>query len=806
MTGFSLSSLVRSLSNQKLFAVLNIGGLALAIALFVILISFVRYEYNFDRVLDESENLWLVQELHETPGRSSEPLPYTLGNLLPQLEDNFPDIEGSRLAEFDAVVLKGGTATAETVTAVDESFFQMFRFPALSGEPGLTLTNPDGIILTRRAALRHFGTTDVLGRSFRVNIHGTPYTYTVGAVLEDLPRQLTYSSDFYIPIVFERFGNEWWDQWGSASLTTVLKFPDRDAAGRFREAVPAFLDRQAFPSGRVKKGEFSIDITPLPSLHLAADSDGAMVAAMAAAGVLTLLIAVMNYINLATAGIGLRAREVALRKVMGATRRLITMQFMFEALATVTLAAVLGLLMAELALPFLNATIGTSLDIEYLGPNGVLWIVLVTIVVAALIAGAFPARVLAGMPASAVLASARTPGGGRSGTQIRQALVVLQFAIAITFAIGTLVMMAQIDHVRSADLGFKRGDLTTIRNFNDGALKPADRREILRSLAASPGVSGVTVAQNAPGEQLLENSITLWRASDPSVRPSLMQLEIGPDYFETFGGELVAGRLLDPRRGEDDIANSDSTDATGNINVVVNGAALRELGISDAGSAIGTTLLSPDPLTIVGIVDDIRFDGPREPVRGSVYMLNTDRIPSSLVTVRHPGVATSAAAAQLEAVWRKVAPNVPFDSISSEQNLWANFYEEDQRRAYLFLAGSIISILIACIGLYGLSAFDTNRRMKEVAIRKTLGASKGRIRALLVSQFLKPVLIANVIAWPLIYVLANRWLEGFDDGIDLPVWPFPVVAILAAAIAVGTVLSHSRRVANSEPAAGLRYE
>ncbi|GAA4775621.1 ABC transporter permease [Stakelama sediminis] len=803
--GSPFLTLYRSLTRHRLFAVLNIGGLALGIAVFLILFLFVQFERGYDRQLPGWNTLWLLQEHRVGPGESAQPGLFTMGNELLQLQADYPQLTGTRYDSMGVTVLQGPRSFAEPLAAVDTNYFRLFPFPALAGNPSQTLQEPNGLVITQRAATKYFGDQPALGRELTLRINGEDYSYRVGSVIADPPMQTTLKSDLYVPIVPARFANEWWDHWGSASLTTLLQFPDKSAAHRFEAALPGFLDRHAFPTGNVKKGKYYQSITPLSALHLATPGDRATVVTLALMGILTLLIAIMNYINLATARAGLRAPEVALRKVFGGVRSAIMAQFLGEAVVTVFVATLIGLAFAELALPLLNTAIGTSLSIRYIGAGGLALPLIAMVLVVGLIAGLYPAAILSRYRPARVLAAARTPDGGRNGTRLRQALIVAQFAIAIAFGISTSVMIAQVAHVRMADPGFQRQGLIIVRSFFDGSLDHAAQNDLMRAFRATPGVTSATVAQNAPGDQFTTNGDTVWLPGKPTVKPSMMTVQIGPDYFKTFGAHRLAGRSLDTSHGGDDLSVA-SGDRTGALNIVVNRTALKELGIASPQAAIGQAIDGTRPMRIVGVVGDMRFRDPREPVGGVIYMLDTARISSSMATIRYTGVDAATMTARLEKAWKSIAPTVPFDAKTVRQNLWQKYYQQDARRSLLFTIGAVLAVAIGCIGLYGLAAFDTSRRIREIGIRKTLGASTRDILRLLIGQFLRPVVLANLIAWPLAYFAMRKWLAGFDDRIALSPAYFLAASVIAALIAIATIFGQAWRVARAEPAKALRYE
>jgi putative ABC transport system permease protein len=383
--------------------------------------------------------------------------------------------------------------------------------------------------------------------------------------------------------------------------------------------------------------------------------------------------------------------------------------------------------------------------------------------------------------------------------------VIVQFAVAIAFAIGTTVMLAQANHVRNADLGFRRDGLYVVRSLNSGSVLPEQKTALMRAFAALPGVSHVTMAQNAPGDQNVTNFSMMYQPGMQGIRaPSLMDVRVGDQYFDTFGARLLAGRLFDRSRPADDRALR-VTGSTAPFNVVVNRTAVRLLGFASPQAAIGKPIEGDASMTIIGVVDDLRFRGPRQTISGTFYRLDTRPLNDAFITMRYRGDPQTMTDA-VEATWKRIVPTEPFQGRTIEENLYKAYYEEDTRRGRLFTMGAVLAIGIGCIGLYGLAAFDTTRRIKEIGIRKALGASTRDVLQLLVTTFLRPVLIANLIAWPLAWVAMQRWLSTFDDRISLSIRYFLLASAVALVIAIATVIGQSWRVARAEPARALRYE
>ncbi len=811
MTVSAITMLYRSLARHRLFAVLNIGGLALGIAVFLVLFLFVRFETGYDRVLPGWDKLWLVSEQYTRPGDPSDANYYTMAGELDQLRGDFPDLVGTRWWNNGTTVLQGAHATAEDLEVVDPDYFRLFPFRTLEGNPTRTLADPNGLVITAKIAKKYFGDQSAVGQTLTLALGPKTYAYRVGAVLADMPNDMTYKGDLYAPLVRARFDEPFFDHWGSTALTTFLRFPDAAAARAFEARLPGFLGRHAYPGGNMTRETYHQFLEPLSAMHLIEPADRAIVTTLGVVGTLTLLIAIVNYINLATARAGLRAREVAMRKVLGGTRGALIAQFMGEAIVTVALAALIGLALAELALPLVNAAGGTTLVIRYWGMGGVLLPLVLMVLIVGAVAGFYPAIILSGFKPAAVLASTRSPGGGRSGSRLRSALVVLQFSIAIAFAISTAVMIGQTAHIAKADVGFRRDGLIVVRSFTDPALDAAQRTGILDAFRRQPGITSVGYGLNAPGDQNSTNTSTLHRAEAPQQEFNTSVVTAGPGYFDAVGTRLIAGRLFDDAHAEDDRGRmTDKEKQRSTPNIVLNEVATRTLGFNSPAIAIGQTIngINGDGSSahVIGVVADQRFRSPRESIYPTAFTYTTGFFDDAFALVRFSGGDAPATIARLEAAWKRIAPQVPFDARSAEDNLYARYYKTDTQRARLFTIGAVLAIVIGCIGLYGLAAFDTARRVREIGIRKTLGASTRDILRLLIGQFMRPVLLANLIAWPVAFVAMRRWLAGFDDRVAMNPAFFLGASLIAVAIATLTILGQSWRVARAEPARALRDE
>jgi putative ABC transport system permease protein len=471
-----------------------------------------------------------------------------------------------------------------------------------------------------------------------------------------------------------------------------------------------------------------------------------------------------------------------------------------------------GLAIVELALPLINAAGGLSLGLDYQLDGPWLAAVFGVVLAAGLLAAVYPAFMLSGFKPAQVLASSRAPTGGRFSARLREGLVVFQFAAVVAAFILMLGFVAQIHHMQSADFGYRRDGLYLVAATRGVGVTPQQREAFWAAARQISGVTAVAASSAAPADQEQTSNMTaqrLDRASSPELATTLNWSPIGPDYFQVLGTPLVAGRFLDAAHGGDEDyvpgANAETVS-----NVLISRAAVRQLDYASPEAALDQLLeFKGRRSRIVGVVEDMRFYSPTEKVPAKLYTFNaypahwpTDW---AITLVRYSGSSDAEVRQRLEAAWRRAAPGVPFEGKTALANL-DRYYKPQRDRSNLFSLGAAVGAGIGCIGLYGLAAFNTSRRTQEVGVRKVLGASRQQVARLLVGQFLRPILIACLIAWPLAYWALRRWLSQFDDPVA--VGPGIFVAGAAAALAVGLVAVGGLgwAAASTEPSKALRTE
>ncbi|NIJ20749.1 putative ABC transport system permease protein [Sphingomonas naasensis] len=807
------------LARNRVYAAINIGGLALGLAGCLLIFNYVRYESSYDSWLPDSGRIYQVQTKFNLPGQPARNVQMSPFIVYEKLPGGFAQVEAvTSLAPGKTVTERDGQPVFIDVGTVDANFFDVLGLPFAQGSAGTALPDTNSIVLTEREAIRHFGTADALGKQLSLGAGPGKRDYRVTGVLRNLPRNTSLKLSLLFrrdlaAIPPEQRG------WGNFDQQHYVKLRRGADAAAINAGLPAWEKRNipdAVIDGKPATMSDAVDLklVPLAGVHLGATQDGGLapggdpraLATFAVVALLTLAMAVMNFVNLSTARATQRAREVALRKVLGASRGQLIVQFLGESLVMAAIAMLLALAVVELATPWISAAIGADIRIAYLGPAGMLLPAAALFLVTGLLGGLYPAFYLSRFRPAEVLrankSSVETPGNGR----FRTALVMLQFAIAIGLIASTWVIFSQTRYVETVDPGYRRDGLIQIVNawrFAKGGEYDAAHAAML----AIPGITGTT-RTSLP---LASDTRPVWLVKPPGAEEyqSLSYYGVDAEYLQTAGIDLLAGRGFDDRIALDRVpAGDDQARAVRGVNVVINRAAARKLGFRTPQAAIGQTVRAMRggplvPSVIVGVVEDMRFRSAREAIEPAFYAVDPDA--TEVVLVRFAGARPGEVMAALNKVWRKFEPEIPFEARFVD-DIAHELYAADRARGMLFAGFSALAVLIGCLGLYSLAAFATERRTREIGIRKVLGAKVRDIVQLLVWQFSRPVVLANLIAWPVAWWAMREWLNGFDIRIALTPTPFALAGLLALAIAIATVAGQSLRVARTNPIHALRYE
>jgi putative ABC transport system permease protein len=823
-----LTVALRLLARNRVYSAISIGGLALGLAGCLLILNYVRYERSYDAWLPDSERIHQVQATWSEPGQPvtrSQNSPFPVQAALPQ---GFPGIEAiTVMSNGPTVLMRDGKPTFLDSSAVDPSFFDIFQLPFAYGSPKTALPDPKTIVLTESEARKQFGTADVVGRMLTIGAGEGKTDYRIGGVLRDLPK----NSSLKLAVLFryDRTGHKNLPPeelgWGNMHQQHYVKLRAGADAEAINAALPAWEKRVVVPqiidgSAKSQADIMALKLTAIGDVHLGAAQANAVrpggdpraLATFAVVALLILSMAIINFVNLSTARATLRAREVALRKVLGARRRQLIAQLLGESLLMASAAMLIALTLVELAAPHIGDAMGAKLDIFYVGEGGLLLPAIILTLLSGVVGGLYPAFHLSRFQPALVLRANKSSAETRGQGRLRAALVVAQFAIAIGLIASTAIIYSQTRHVETVDPGYRRDGLIQI----DSAWRFAgsDRYDSARAqLLAVPGVAAA--GRTALGLAAENKDIQTVRRAGGPQNLNMGVYQVDPEFFRTMDMRLLAGRFLGERYAGDRLPRPPEggplppdLPARG-ANIVINRNAAALLGFASPQAAIGevvrTSLDGGEmvPATVVGVVEDTRIRTARDPVEPIVYTF--DPLRTSMVVVRYAAARPSEVMAGIERVWRAFEPEIPFQGRFAE-DIVAEVYAAERARGALFAGFSGLAVVIACLGLYSLASFATERRTKEIGIRKVLGAKVRHIVRLLAWQFSKPVVIANLVAWPAAWWAMREWLNGFDVRIDLTPGPFLLAGMLALLIAIGTVAGQAFRVARMNPIHALRYE
>jgi putative ABC transport system permease protein len=824
---------VRALVKNKTYAFINIVGLAIGMAACLLILLFVRHERSFDTWIPGHENVYQLQSWYKSRETGEENrlrmTPYIAGKRVSQ---DFPQVEREVYAfSTSPVMIQNREAvTLEDFLYTDGNFLRVVPLPMLQGNAA-ALDQAGTAVISREEAIRRFGTDNVVGRTLSVISRGITRDFRINGVLADLPSNSHIKANVIARIDFAAFNADSPQAltcWGCQGGWVYLKLrPDADPDA-IRAGFQAW-ERRNIPDENAGEARFNAGdeqewhLVNIADIHLGEAQEGAMrpgndsstIVTFAIIALLILAMAVVNFTNLATARASQRAREVALRKVLGASRKQLIVQFLAESILISVLAMTIALALAELLLPSFAAFLEADMEISYFGTGGIGIPVLLLVGLVGVLGGLYPAFFISRFQPASVLkankSSNEPPGTGR----LRTALVVGQFAVSIGLIICTAVVYAQTVYARTVDPGYNREHILQVEELSRYQL--IGRTEaIVEQTRRVPGVEAVGRTNIGVATDNRNNSGVMVPGRTEPV--NIGQYAVDEGFFEAMGLRLVAGRWFERERPMDDMSlpypptpESQRALAARGANVVVNELAAQRLGFRDPGQAIGKTLRAGlvenefglVPVTIVGVVRDARFRSMRESVDPIMFQ-NSRTGPHSQMIVRFRGDPV-AVRAGVERVWKQIANDVPFNADFSD-DIILKLYSAEDARAKTFAAFAILAVIVACLGLFGLAAFTAERRTKEIGIRKVLGARTRDIVRLLAWQFSKPVIIANLIAWPVAWWMMKRWLDGFDAKIDMGIMPFILAGTVALVIAIGTIAGHAIKVARANPILALRYE
>lgn len=776
----------RNIFRSKLFSAVNILGLTFGMASALLIFLWVNDELSVNQFHSKIDRLYRVMENQTYSGKiytfEATPAP-----MVPEVKVKYPEIEfASRWTWPESPLLTyKDKSFKDQGRWVDPDFLLMFDFPLISGDKNKALSGTNSIVLTERFAKKLFGDEDPVGK---ILVKDTKDSYEVTAVMKDLPSNNTLTFEFLLPFptYFEN-NKDWLDSWGNNNVRSFIllregadvaafsaKFKDEVRAHDKDSATDFFI--QPF-SDAYLYGEFSNGIQSGGRIEY--------VRVFFIVAIFVLIIACINFMNLSTAQAGKRAKEVGLRKVIGAVPRQLFRQFMGESFITVALAAIFAVVIAALVIPAFNELTGKTLSLNLLDVK-IIGIFIGLIITTSLLAGAYPAIFIADFKPVQVLKGQLK--SGKRASVFRKTLVVVQFVLSIFLIVSTIVVYRQMDYMQNHDIGFVRENL--FGSWMEGDM--AKHYETIRTrLLQSPAIESVTSSNQSPIDVGNSTGGISWEGKDPDTQVLFSNLTVDFDYVQTLKMTMVEGRAFDRN-----IA-SDST------SFIVNQKAAEKIGFKD-GTADKELLVNGRKGKIVGVVKDFNF-----------WSLHTDIDPFIMAVVAKPQFGfiivrakegrSPEAVAELEKLAKEYAPAYPYRYSFINQD-WDNYYKAEGQRGKVFNVLSGLSIIISCLGLFGLSAYSAERRIKELGIRKVMGATVPGLLRLMAKEFTILVIIAAAIGCPVAWYAMTSWLEGYAFHISVGWVTLVVATLICLLVSIGTILYHSLKATMANPVTSLRYE
>jgi putative ABC transport system permease protein len=780
---------IRNIWRNKGFSAINIAGLALGLSCSLLILFWVRDERGIDGFHKHGKDLYYIYE-RNTLGNRVESWYWTQGPLAEELKKDFPEIEAATAMSWPRMntFSVGDKKLKQDGFSAGQDFFSMFSYPLLEGRASDALNTPNSICISRKMAVDFFGSpASALGKTIR---YENKKDFTVKAVFEDQSAQVSTPFNYIISWKAYVEDEQWAKDWTSVDPRTVIQLRDDANPGQVAEKikfVPDHFETEKKGTNRIELGLQKFDQYYLHGEFKNGYPAGGRieyVRLFSLVAVFILLIACINFMNLTTARSVKRAKEIGVRKVMGARRLLLVRQFIGEAVFMTLISMLLALLLTRLTLPAFNHLTGKEINIPY--NHLAFWLSLTGLtLVTGIFSGSYPAFFLSAFNPVQVLKG--TLKSGIRAVLFRKGLVVFQFVLSIVLIISTILISRQIHYVQTANIGYNRENLLYIPV--EGIL--SSKLDVFKTEALRlPGVMNVSELTEDPTEM---NNGTLsigWRGKDPNQIVRFIQDAVGPDFMRTMKLRLIAGKEF-PADGTFD-----------SLGYIINETALALTGYKDP---IGKPIYSGNVQGhIAGVVRDFHLRSLHDPILPLILSMGKNNWYSTIL-VRTEAGKTKTALAGLETLCKTLNPEFPFSYKFSDEE-YAKLYKSDEVIGRLSVIFAGLAIFISCLGLLGLSIFTASQRVKEIGVRKVLGASIGSLFTLLSKEFLGLVGVAFVIAAPLGWWAMNRWLENFAYRTPIPWWIFGISGVLAMLIALATVCLQALKSANANPVKSLRAE
>ena len=802
----------RNMAKYKFISFINLFGLTVGMTCCLLILTYILHEVSYDKYNSKADRIYRVtRSFNNKEGIVSLHLGAVAPPFGPLLQNEFPDIEKvTRILRNDISPMRyeDKIFNEKDIYFADANLLDIFDVPLLKGNPRAALSDPFSVLLTEEVAKKYFGSEDPMGKVIRLN---NQYNFKVTGIFSPFPATAHLHPEIMLSFNTLKDSAIYGEKnlltnWGNNAFYTYLLFPKNYPVKNIETQFPRFLDKY------MRDGNSAADYHPskytqlylqkLTDIHLTShldeeieeNGDRTRVYIFSAIALFILLIACINYMNLSTARSALRAKEIGIRKVAGAQRGEIITQFLSESVMITYMAILLAVILTYFTLPLLNTITGQALTIQSI----IRWQVILPLALAPMIigilSGIYPALFMSSFQPAKVLKGLFKAGKGN--ISFRKVLVVTQFAISIILIISTAIVFQQLHYIQNKSLGFSKEQVVTLRNDNGLNKNYEAFRNELRQNAF---IKDATRSSRIPGGRLLDEQGASTESGD-SLRPvaaDIKFLAADYDFVTTYGIPMAAGR------------NFSREYATDTTSFLLNEAATRVLGLRSPQEAVGKNFKYADTKgKVIGVIADFHFESLHQSIVPLILVMPAAGQAGDLysrISIKIAGNNPTAAIAHIEKTWKKFLPETPFEYTFLDEN-FDKLYRSEQRQGILFTSFACIAIFIACLGLLGLSAFAITQRIKEIGIRKVLGASVGGIVGLLSKDFLKLVAIAAIIAFPVAWYVMHNWLRDFAYRISIQWWVFLVAGVLASAVALITISLQAIKAAVANPVKSLRSE
>jgi putative ABC transport system permease protein len=799
-----LNIALRNVLKNKVHTVINVAGLSLGLACTFLIGLYVRYELSYDRFHDNAENLYRVAWVSDNPQtRTPHPMAQALVHDFPEVA-NAVSLSPLWAAGLTREVhsfknpAKAERYDEANILSVDTTFFDVFPFPLVQGNPKNALKNIGGVLISELMAKKYFGTENAVGKQLYVD--GDKYLVEVTGVFSDVPKNSHFHFDFLVSYLREKSfdpENEYYSWKDFGHYNYIRLKPGSDPKALEAKLLPwirkyvNFSDEQFHA---LSENNFGLKLQPVTDIHLKSrvrwelEPNGNIeyVYILGAAALLTLIIACINFMNLTTAKSAERAKEIGVRKTLGAYRNQLSLQFLAESVVTSVFAVLVAIFLIEVSLPVITYMIGMQITIEY---GSYFAILLLLGLITGLVSGAYPALYLSGIRPNIILKGKMIQS--REGSALRSGLIVFQFCMSMILICSAVIIYSQLNFLKTKDLGFTKEQVVIIPLKQDDGFQDL---EVLRNeLVNNPNVLSVSASSNIPGKQFNQNDIASIKHPEEKIDAS--EVFVDYDFIKALNIEVAEGRFFQ---------RDNPADTAG---FVLNETAARQLFFDQHATGEEIVWSRSESTNIrgnvIGVVKDFNFQSLHEPIRPLLFVLTKSSFNNIIVKTKIGDLKQTLSS--IEASYKKVQPYFGFEFFFLD-DLFNNLYASEQQTGSLLWTFSVIAVLIAAFGLFGISLLTFHQKIKELSVRKILGASSANLLVLLLSNFTRLIVIAIVIAVPLVWWGMNRWLDNFNEKVGIDVAVFVVSGISLLAIAWITLLYFGYRASRLNPAETLKNE